>query len=143
MPFLLGKDAAYAGKWNVALYQNDFSGEGNFRTISDSARELVEGAKYRPPGMYTRWPCFWWYGLRGKDELDKLFFNCQDEWADVVFCEDISKFEEVGGKDQADDRRAVEDDPKEFEAEFGGPWARRYVRDLKDTQYSPRSRLAI
>ena len=142
MPFLLGEDAAHLDGWNNALCKRDFVRKDGSRTISDSTKEVIDGARYTPPGMYSRWPCFWWHRLRDNEELDKLFFDCGDNWADVVFCEDLSKFVEVAEKEQSDDFDVVEG-PMQFEAEFAGPWSRRYVRVLQERQYSPRSRLAI
>ena len=142
MPFLLGGDAARLDGWNTALRKHDFVRKDGSRTVSDRTKELIDEARYAPPGMYSRWPCFWWHRLRDNEELNQLFFDCRDDWADVVFCEDLSKFVEVTKEEQLDDLR-IADGPTQFEAEFAGPWSRRYVRVLQGFQYSPRSRLAI
>lgn len=133
MPFLLGKGAADLKSWNGAIYG---------ASLSNSMWELAREAEYETPGIYTRWPCFWWSSLRENSRLDELFFGCEDEWADVMFCEDVSRFVESPHGHRGRDGDVVEE-PKEFEAEFGGGWSRRYVRVVDGVQYSPRSRLAI
>ena len=140
MPFLLGKDAEDAQKWNTALYSAaGLDGDDALRLFSHEAtRGRIERATFSPLGIYTRWPCFWWHHLRDDDELNELFFSCRDRWADVVFCEDVSQFVAISSKDEEGT-----DGPKEFEAEFGGAWSRRYVKEIPKKQYSPRSRLAI
>lgn len=137
MPFLLGKDAEEVPKWNSALYPRTSRSEDALRFISNTTvRERVERAQFDPLGIYLRWPCFLWHSLRDDDKLNGLFFSCEDQWADVVFCEDISQFVDISNE-------GLNDGPKEFEAEFGGAWSRRYVKDLSGFQYSPRSRFAI
>ena len=139
MPFLLGKDAEDAQKWNNALYRSTGTSQDALGMVADDAvRERIERASFRMPGMYTRWPCFWWHDLKDDDMLSELFFSCGDKWADAVFCEDVSRFVDLS-TDDGDDADA----PKEFDAEFGGSWSRRYVKDLPGMQYSPRSRLAL
>lgn len=138
MPFLLGAYAGDVQKWNNALYATDSNGGDPLGFVSDAVRVRLEQAKFITAGIYSRWPCFWWQDLRDDDELNELFFSCEDPWADVVFCEDISKFVDVSRNDVD-----AADGPKEFEAEFGGSWSRRHVMDLQEIQYSPRSRLAL
>lgn len=138
MPFLLGTYAGDVQKWNRVLYATDSNGGDPLGFVSHPVRGRVEQAKFNPMGIYSRWPCFWWQDLRDDDELNELFFSCEDQWADVVFCEDISKFVDVSRNDVD-----TADGPKEFEAEFEGSWSRRHVMDLQEIQYSPRSRLAL
>ena len=139
MPFLLGDASGNVNVWNRTL-----SNVGDpLALVSDtSSRRFVEAASFGGHGMYFRWPCFWWHDLRDNGDLNALFFDSEDEWADVVFCEDVSEFCEVAKDEPADDDEADEG-VKGFEAEFGGPWARRYIKDLPDKLYSPRSRLAL
>ena len=139
MPFLLAKDAVDVQNWNRTVYSASLGGEDGLGFVSDTAvRARVEVAKFSALGTYSRWPCFWWHDLRDDDELNELFFSCRDRWADAVFCEDVSRF--VGFSPNEGD---MTDRPKEFEAEFGGAWSRRYVRNLPGYQYSPRSCLSI
>lgn len=140
MPFLLGEGAEDVQNWNEALYNASAVGLDALRFISDAAtRERVERARFSTRGMmYMRWPCFWWRQLKDDDMLSKLFFSCESQWADAVFCEDVSRFVDLSENDEDG-----ADNPKEFEADFGGAWSRRYIEDIDGMQYSPRSRLAI
>lgn len=140
MPFLLEKDAADVRSWNRAIGRASH-GSHHLQAISDvRTRECVEKAEFPAGGIFTRWPCFWWHSLRDDEWLKDRFFNCDYQWADAVFCEDVSQFI---GMPPPSDGDVVTDGPKEFEAEFGGTWVRRYIRDLPDKKYSPRSRLAV
>ena len=135
MPFLLGQGAADVNEWNRALCNM----EDPLEMISDTSRPLIRAAQFESHGMYFRWPCFWWYDLRNDNELNKQFFESEDEWADVVFCEDVSRF---GKMTTQEDEGEAKESIKEFEAEFGGAWSRRYIKDVPKKQYSPRSWLA-
>ena len=135
MPFLLGRAAADLNRWNDAILGT----EEPYGIVPEIYREFIAPAKFDNPGMYLRWPCFRWYDLRDDDELNRLFLENGDDWADVVFCEDVSQFRARAGNRV--DRN--EEHPKEFDAEFGGAWSRRYIRDLPQRRYSPRSWLAL
>ena len=138
MPFLLGKDADDVRKWNGALNRGTVD-EGALEVVSDAAtKERIGQARFTAHGMYMRWPCFWWRDLKDDDRLSELFFSSGDQWADAVFCEDVSRFVDLSASDGDD-----ADSAQEFEAEFDGAWSRRYVRQLPRKLYSPRSRLAI
>lgn len=138
MPFLLEKDAGDLQKWNSVLCRVGTAKDA-LEILADAfTRERIEKARFRTQGIYMRWPCFWWRQLREDEELNERFFSCQDPWADVVFCEDVSQFYDLASTD-----RTGADGPREFEAEFGGAWSRRYIKSLPNVQYAPRSRLAM
>lgn len=144
MPFLLGRDAEDIRNWNRVLDGASASDEDDLRLLSVDAKTkaCIEDARFRTPGVYTRWGCFWWHRLRDDDELNELFFNCEHKWADAVFCEDTSRFVEIARTD-GEDGGVVAESPREFQAEFGGAWSRRHIQELEKVQYSPRSRLAV
>jgi len=83
---------------------------------------------------WVRSPCFWWPTLKDAEKLNELFATGAD-WADVVFCEDTSQFE-----NRAPNTGSA---PAEFVAEFEGPWERRHVKRLRDIKYAPLSRFAL
>ena len=136
MPFLLGEEAGEPAAWNRILTESKHP----FGLVPDVYREHLAGARFDTVGTWLAAPCFWWSGLKENDELNKLFFNSEGEWADVVFCEDVSCFRSMPDADVP--AEGVPPWPVEFEAEFEGAWTRRYVAHVPGKQYSPRSRFA-
>lgn len=57
-------------------------------------------------------------------------------WADAVFCEDTSRFEERSPEE--DDESVVE-----FPTGLEGPWARRHISKIDSCTYSPQTLLAL
>ena len=124
MPFLLGRDADDLGRWNETVVATDppygLSDEIYERHLKDAAFDLA--------GDWANSPCFWWRILKSDAELNRQFFGEESKWADVVFCEDLSRFVSPDGA-------------MEFAGEFDGAWNRRHVARLKGRHYSPNSRL--
>jgi hypothetical protein len=129
MPFLLGSDAPDIEKWKAAV----FSREAPYGMDTALYAQYVKPHLF-PHGAWAPRPVFWWPHLRDNDELNKLFSSSQQQWADVVFCEDISTFVE---------REAAGAPAREFVAEFDSPWDRRYVKQVSGFKYAPRSRFAV
>lgn len=136
MPFLLGGRAGDAEAWNRVLNES----EEPFGLLPDVYKKHVRHARFDTSGSWTGSPCFWWSKLKADDELEKLFFSSGDEWADVAFCEDVSRFRPLA--DAGPPGQEYPRGPVEFEAEFEGTWTRRHVARLPDKQYAPRSRFA-
>lgn len=127
MPFLLGANVADPEAWNAATVANDppFGMDATLYT-----QHLAEAGF--PHDIWIPKPAFWWPKLKANEVLGDLFFDSGSEtWADVAFCEDISRFV----------AREGENTPIEFPAEFEGAWARRYVAKLPSINYKPQSRL--
>jgi hypothetical protein len=135
LPFLLGDKASDVNEWNRAI------------TIQTPPygleKELYEAhlANNQFSSDYDFWlpstPCFWWPNLKARDDLNEYFFKAKEgEWADCVFCEDLSQFLPRVNENG--------DSPVEFGTEFEGSWTRRYVAYIQDAdiQYSPKTRLA-
>ena len=129
MPFLLGRDANDPDRWNDAVV----AGEPPYGLSDDIYRTHLQGARFLHE-VWTKSPCFWWRMLKSNSELSQMFFGGDAQWAEVFFCEDLSRFESAGN---GAGRR-----PMEFAAEFEGSWTRRQVWHLKGKHYSPMSRLA-
>jgi hypothetical protein len=130
-PFLLGKGAGDIEEWNKAV-RADSEPYGLDKELYST--HLAE--KKFEHDLWVPSACFWWPKLRMDEKLNGYFFEAkQGDWADVVFCEDCSKFLE----------RSPEHGkaPTEFPAEFEGAWGRRHIARIDDRKYSPRSRLAI
>ena len=129
MPFLLGEHASQLDAWNQAVRaERDPFGfdERLFRDHLEAARFASE--------IWAPVPCFWWPSLRSDEDLTELFFAAAGDWPDAVFCEDVSRFVPVAGDE-------LFEPPREFEADIGGSWQRRYVAVEGDYLYSPRSHL--
>jgi hypothetical protein len=130
LPFLLGKEAKTLGGWNKSLKVN----EPPFGLEQQLYANHLNQTKYAHD-LWVPHPCFWWHELKNDPNLDELFFAAeQGDWADVVFCEDLSLF----ANSQTNNGEA----PVEFPAEFEGAWVRRHIAYIEGYQYAPRSRLA-
>lgn len=128
LPFLLGPRAQHLECWNQALTAVE-PPHGLSREIY---RKHIQCAGF-PYDVWTKSPCFWWRELKSDTELNRMFFEDESQWADVVFCEDLSRFKP---------RTKGADGQLEFAADFDGTWNRRHVANLPAKQYIPKSRLA-
>lgn len=131
MPFLLGDAAGDIAAWNAAV----FSETAPFGMDPLLYEEHIADAVYHG-SEWVESPAFKWPDLKNNQKLNDLFFlQTTRRWADVVFCEDTSTFEtrSVGSGGAV---------VREFEAEFEGPWKRRFVSRIADIQYKPTGRLA-
>lgn len=128
MPFLLGNDAEKLDCWNGVLAAK----EPPFGLDEQLFEEHLTSPARFAHDMWVPGPSFWWPSLKSDPVLTKLFFDATVNWPDAVFCEDVSRF--VSIKD-------AEKPPEEFEAEIEGSWIRRYILNLRDYSYSPRSRI--
>jgi hypothetical protein len=133
LPFLLGDRAAEISTWNGVISQRKppFGWE---RRVYD---EFVAERAFEHQHVWSQKTCFWWSKLNDDDRVnERLLAPSGSEWADVVFCEDTSRFEyRLGGADR--------EPPVEFVAEFEGVWNRRHVARLPDIRYAPLTRLAM
>ena len=131
LPFLLGRRTADIGEWNKSVTANT----PPYGFEEEMYQRHLAGAKFQHD-VWVPNPCFWWPKLKNDETLNEYFFQARSaEWADVVFCEDCSKFLEgplAPGKG-----------PIEFPTDLEGAWGRRYIARIDDRKYSPRSRLAI
>ena len=139
MPFLLGGEARVPAAWNKVLAER----EPPFGLVSRFFEGHLADARFGAGGTWLESPCFWWPRLKANEELNDLFFNSEGEWADVVFCEDVSCFRTVADSESNAPVREGAHAPVEFEAEFEGTWTRRYVARVPGRQYSPQSRFAL
>jgi hypothetical protein len=132
MPFLLGDRTRNIEQWNNAITEI----AAPFGTEKRLYDERLAAAKV----VHDIWvpsPSFRWPALKADDSLNELFFESkQEDWPDVVFCEDRSIFLDRS----LNEKNAA---PSEFSAEFEGSWGRRYVARLGRYRYAPRSRFAI
>lgn len=129
MPFLLGPGADNVDRWNEILLVK----EPPYGLSTAIYETHLRDAGFSH-GIWTESPCFWWRTLKSDAELNRMFFGDDSQWADVVFCEDLSRF--------TPSDNAVGSRPLEFPAEVEGMWNRRHVACLKRRHYSPKSRLA-
>lgn len=127
LPFLLGPHAQHLERWNHALTVAK-PPHGLSREIY---RKHIKPARFAHD-VWTNSPSFWWRELKSDTELNRMFFADKFQWADVVFCEDRSRFES---------RTRGTNGQLEFAAEFEGTWNRRYIADLRGKHYVPKSRL--
>ena len=130
MPFLLGYGVRDIGQWNEALK----IGDPPFGLDREVYGGHLAGAAYAS-SMWVTSPCFWWPKLKSCEALNEIFLRNKEEWADAVFCEDISTFKSASKETQGSE-------PEEFAAELEGSWRRRYVARLGNKNYVPRSRFA-
>ncbi len=136
MPFLLGDKAGEIDAWNATIQVR----ESTFGMDSGLYEKHVGAAKLSDE-FNDRWfqfPVFHWPLLKRNAELNELFLKEAQAgaWADAVFCEDTSRFEE----------RSTEEDGEsvvEFPTGLEGPWARRHIRHVKFYEYSPQARLVL
>ncbi len=130
LPFLLGNRAGEIKEWNASA-------------TSKTAPYGIEAGLYdghlaNKKYEHELWvpnPCFRWPQLKSDEKLNHLFFAEDQNWADVVFCEDRSQFVER--------ESANGDPPAEFQAEFEGSWSRRHVSRIDGIKYAPLSQLAL
>jgi hypothetical protein len=130
MPFLLGDKASDEEAWNRST-----AADATPFGMDQALFEKIVSGGYFHDDIWVLRPSFWWSNLRDNEELNKLFLASSIQWSDVVFCEDTSTFRPRDPKG--------ENPPREFVAEFEGPWDRRCVAHLRDYKYAPRSRLAL
>jgi|GEM_PF-1908157 len=132
-PFLLGTRANDLASWNDSVTTS----EPTFGWDKQIYDDLVSPARFEYEHIWMQNPCFWWSKLNNDERLNaRLLASTGDEWADVVFCEDASRFQY---RTSDADHHA----PVEFVAEFEGVWNRRYIAMLEGVQYAPRTRLAL
>ena len=130
LPFLLGEKAKDLAEWNNAILE-DNPPYGMDSTLYENHLAASEFTHK----MWSKGPCFWWPSLKSNDALSKHFQTVDaNVWADVVFCEDRSRFFPRGGETGGET-------PVEFSAEFEGSWRSRYVLPINPKGYSPRTRL--
>lgn len=129
MPFIL-QNAAEISLWNKAIEET----EAPFSLVENLFSKHLSSALFDMPA-WSLVPCFWWSQLQKDSALNQLFYEANQQWADAIFCEDTSKF--------IDKFVSSDDNPREFVAEFEGPWERRYVSGVRGFKYAPRSRFAF
>lgn len=130
-PFLLGSQAKDIGAWNASVQANA-APYGIEKSLYDKHLSPVKFDH----DIWVKSDCFWWPRLKADEKLDTYFFEAKDEqWVDAVFCEDRSQFFQREAK--------TGEPPREFSAEFEGPWQNRYVARATGYYYSPRTRLAL
>lgn len=130
LPFLLGNRAGEIKEWNTSATAE----EAPYGIEAGLYDEHLANKKYELD-LWVPNPCFRWPQLKSDEKLNHLFFAEDQNWADVVFCEDRSQFVER--------ERANGDPPAEFQAEFEGSWNRRYVSRIDGIKYAPLSQLAL
>jgi len=131
MPFLLDAGADSVARWQDAV----FAHAEPYGMSNDLVAKYVRPNQFKLSNIWCKSPCFWWPGLRDIQELNELFGKMKQPWAEVVFCEDTSQFVPASSSGDAG--------PKEFVADTEGPWSRRYVEQVPDYKYTPRSRFAL
>ena len=129
MPFLLGRNVTEPQSWNHAAMAT----ETPYGLSENVYRTHLQDARF-PHDMWVKSPCFWWDRLKSDSELNQMFFEHEEAWARVVFCEDLSFFTSL--------EDATTGAPLEFAADFEGAWSRRHVKHLRRKHYTPKSRLA-
>lgn len=132
MPFLLANPEAL-DVWNEAVLAD----KPPYGLDSVLYRDHLTVAEFANP-IWTGRPAYWWPKLKEDAQLTERFFSANTtQWADVVFCEDISAFQSRPMETEA------YSGPLEFAAEFEGSWVRRQVAKLPDVGYKPLSRFAV
>lgn len=130
LPFLLGSRVDEIEAWNDTIAKPD--------PPFALGQDIDDGFLHTARLVHSMWspsPAFFWPRLRDapyRSEFDRASTTTP---ADVVFCEDVSKFvyrKPAGGPDVVP-----------FEAEFEGSWSRRYVARVVQKNYAPRSRFAL
>lgn len=130
-PLLLGTRASDVAGWNGSLGTS----APPFGMEPDLYEQHIAGAKLQLD-VWVPSPAFWWPKIKASEKLNELFVQAkQEEWADVVFCEDRSIFVERTPTDGTP--------PTEFSAEFEGSSTRRSVAKIDGIRYAPRSRFAV
>ena len=128
MPFLLGDEVANLVRWHDSLTIK----EPPFGLDRDIYYEHISDTRFSHDHL-VKSPSFWWPKLKENEVLNDLFFESNENWPDVVFCEDVSQFRNFNP-------RGEDTEPMEFAAEFEGAWSRRYASLLSCKIYSPKSR---
>ena len=130
LPFLLGDGADKCEVWNEAAHNT----QAPYGLDEALYKEHLEPLRFRDD-MWIPRPCFWWPEVKEIEALNERFLNASEgDWADAVFCEDSSLFTL---------RDKEKNLPTEFLAQVDGSWARRYVQQIEEFQYAPRTRLAL
>ena len=131
-PFLLGARAGQVEEWNKVV-----EATGPPFALEPELYEKYIAPRFFREEIWSPTPCFRWPRLKADEKLNEHFFQSKEHaWADVVFCEDESRFRNRAGEDR-------ETGPVEFTAEFEGAWNRRYISKIDHVQYAPRTRLAV
>jgi hypothetical protein len=131
MPFLLGAKVKDVKSWAGVVAD----ARPPFGLDQDLYSRYLEPAMFRH-AEWTGVPALWWPLLKNNDQLGDLFFtSAQEDWLDLVFCEDISDFRPRQNSEEGAS-------PMEFSGEFEGSWARRHVARLDRIAYAPLSRLS-
>ncbi len=122
-PSLLKGDPTDRQVWNKVV-TFDLPGRPVLRT------DVIEKFRFGRENWVSR-PCWFWGELSGDEKIEEVRNPWQMiEKADVVFCEDVSKF-------------VLRKVAKEFVADLSSPFARRYVSDVAGVDYQPRVRFAM
>ena len=129
MPFLAGEKTTQFKHWNEIVK----SEEPPFGFDSELFDKHLEPTLFAE-SYWMPTPCFWWPKIKSDEGLSELYYGSDGNWPNAVFCEDISRFVLVSSERDLDG-------PQEFEAEIAGSWARRFVVNSPDYQYSPRNRI--
>lgn len=133
LPFLLGERANDPQAWNDVLGTKTPPFGWNELLYQD----VIAPALFLHNHTWAQSPCFWWSTLSNDDRVDdRLRASQNEDWADVVFCEDTSRFQ---SRLSDETYRG----PVEFVTEFEGIWNRRHITKLEDIRYAPLTRLAL
>lgn len=131
MPFLLAEGAPELARWNAAVTSVAAPFGLNTTLYDDHLAKWL-----RPGDDWIARPTFWWPSVAADEKLSEAYFDIPDTTAgDYYYCEDVSAFVGVGGKDDAQ--------PSEFSMRSDTPWNRRYVVRLEHYAYAPRSQFAL
>ena len=128
-PILLGDGSVDLNRWNQVVSNRNVP----FGLEDELFRDYVEAHQFSED-LWAPKPCFWWPPLADNQELSDRFFNAEETWPEAVFCEDSSRFLEIGVGEGLTN-------PKEFETEIEGSWGRRYIEYVGEFSYSPRNRI--
>ena len=128
MPFVMGRRSDDVGAWNRCLE----TAESPYGLDRDIYMRFLRSAAFSSD-IWTKSPCFWWPVLKSSKELNEMFMDESVQWTDAVFSEDTSMFilPQEGTVN-----------PRNFVGEFEGSWRRRYVMNLENKHYAPKSQFA-
>jgi hypothetical protein len=90
---------------------------------------VIEASRFMRKDWLSR-PAWFWNTLRDNEAIHEVKDPFSIRRLEQVFCEDVSAFEH---KDKA----------REFVADLNSPYARRYVKQLLDIQYTPLVRFSL
>ena len=130
LPFLLGEHVNDLDRWNDVV----LAAEPPFGLDEELYENHLKDVKFEGE-IWTKSPCFWWPKLKEDEELNRMFFRDGSNWADAVFCEDLSRFVLRS--------KGPQETLREFATEFEGSWQRRHVEVVDKMTYSPKSRFAV